>query len=117
MPPCATDAAETTEATDRVTLADLLDRAQRAQAAVDALTQDTAMPLADARRRIGRTQEEVAEAMGTTQSGVSRIERQSDALVSTLDEYAAALGGRLRLSIEHGDASFPVIITSPRGTP
>ena len=46
--------------------------------------------------------------MGTTQSGVSRLERQDDIRVSTLREYAAALGGRLRLIVECGETQFEV---------
>ena len=49
-----------------------------------------------------RTQSQLANAIGTTQSGVSRIERQQDLMVSTLDEYVAATGGALRLV-----ASYP----------
>ena len=48
--------------------------------------------------------------MRTTQSGVSRIERQDDLRVSTLRDYAAALGGRLRLTIECEDASFDLTV-------
>jgi hypothetical protein len=44
--------------------------------------------------------------MRTTQSGVSRLERQGDLRVSTLRQYAIALGGHLRLTIECGDSSF-----------
>ena len=66
--------------------------------------------LAEVRKRIGRSQAEVANWMRTTQSGVSRLERQGDVLVSTLAEYATALGGRLRLTIECGDSSFELAI-------
>lgn len=59
-----------------------------------------ASSLADVRKRSGRSQAEVASSIGTTQSGVSRIERQSDIRLSTLDEYVVALGGRLRLVVE-----------------
>lgn len=59
------------------------------------------LSLPELRRRIGRSQAEVALAVGTTQSGVSRLERQPDMLLSTLDDYVSALGGRLRLVIEH----------------
>jgi hypothetical protein len=48
--------------------------------------------------------------MRTTQSGVSRLERQDDLRISTLREYAAALGGRLRLTIECGDRSFDLAV-------
>lgn len=49
------------------------------------------------------TQAELARAIGTTQSGVSRIERQQDILVSTLRDYVAATGGRLRLVATYTD--------------
>lgn len=48
--------------------------------------------------------------MRTTQSGVSRLERQGDLRVSTLRDYAGALGGRLRLTIECGDRSFDLAV-------
>lgn len=63
------------------------------------------LSLSEFRRRIGQSQAEVALAIGTTQSGVSRLERQPDMLLSTLDEYVSALGGRLRLVIEHPKVS------------
>ena len=68
------------------------------------------LPLAAVRKRIGRSQAEVAHLMRTTQSGVSRIERQEDVRVSTLAEYATALGGRLRVAIEFPDSSFELAI-------
>lgn len=57
--------------------------------------------LAELRGRLERTQVEIAKAIGTTQSGVSRLERQRDLLVSTLRDYIAATGGRLRLVAEY----------------
>jgi transcriptional regulator with XRE-family HTH domain len=54
------------------------------------------------------TQEDVAPAMETTQSAVSRIERQHDVKVSTLDAYVTATGGRLRLVAEYPDAEYEV---------
>lgn len=68
------------------------------------------LPLADVRKRIGRSQAEVAHLMRTTQSGVSRIERQDDVRVSTLTDYAAALGGRLHVVIECADSSFELTV-------
>ncbi len=55
------------------------------------------------RQHIGFNQTEVAERFGTTQSSISRIERQEDWLVSTLADYAAALGGRVEVRIILGD--------------
>lgn len=68
------------------------------------------LSLSELRRRIGRSQAEVALAVGTTQSGVSRLERQPDMLLSTLDEYVTALGGRLRLVIEHPAVSAELAV-------
>jgi hypothetical protein len=58
--------------------------------------------LAQLRGITERTQSQLAEAIGTTQSGVSRIERQQDLMVSTLYDYVAATGGVLRII-----ASYP----------
>ena len=68
--------------------------------------------LSELRRRLGRSQAEIATAVGTTQSGVSRMERQSDMHVSTLGEYVRALGGRLRLIVEHRDQHIEIEIPS-----
>ena len=70
--------------------------------------------LSELRRRVGRSQAEIATATGTTQSAVSRMEHQSDMHVSTLNEYVGALGGRLRLVVEHGDHQTDIGIPSIR---
>jgi transcriptional regulator with XRE-family HTH domain len=59
--------------------------------------------LAEVRTSQDVTQVQLAATIGTTQSAVSRIERQNDLLVSTLREYVAATGGRLRLFADYGD--------------
>ena len=72
------------------------------------------LTLSELRRHLGRSQAEVATAAGTTQSGISRIEHQSDIHVSTLDEYVSALGGRLRLVVDHGDDRIEIGVPSLR---
>ena len=66
-----------------------------------------------------RTQAQLAKAIGTTQSGVSRIERQQDILVSTLRDYVAATGGQLRLVAAYPDfeteIDLPVLRTQTDG--
>jgi transcriptional regulator with XRE-family HTH domain len=47
-----------------------------------------------------KTQEKVATALGIGQDSVSRLEQRSDMLLSTLREYVAAIGGRVRLLVE-----------------
>ena len=72
------------------------------------------MTLSELRKRLGRSQAEVAAAMGTTQSGVSRIERQPDVRLSTLDEYVSSLGGVLHLVVEHGGSRTELLVRSAR---
>ncbi|HVA23112.1 MAG TPA: helix-turn-helix transcriptional regulator [Chloroflexota bacterium] len=50
--------------------------------------------LREARRK---TQVQLAEAIGTTQANVSRLETRDDLYLSTLNEYVEALGGYLEL--------------------
>ena len=80
-------------------------------------TSSPTMTLSALRKRLGRSQAEVATAIGTTQSGVSRIEHQSDMRVSTLNEYVNALGGHLRLVVEHGTDDLDIVIPSLRQYP
>ena len=53
--------------------------------------------LAQLRRDMGRTQTEVATAMGTHQPQVSEIERRDDLLVSTARSFVDALNANLEL--------------------
>lgn len=69
--------------------------------------------LSDVRKRTSRSQAAVATSMGTTQSAVSRLERQADLRISTLRDYAEALGGRLRLIIEYGDEVVELLVGRP----
>lgn len=55
-----------------------------------------------------RTQAQVAEVVGTTQSGISRLERQHDVMVSTLRDYVAGTGGELRLVASYPDHQFEI---------
>jgi transcriptional regulator with XRE-family HTH domain len=52
------------------------------------------------RKAAGKTQVDVAAALGIKQENVSRIERQADLLLSTLSRYVHAIGGHLRLTAE-----------------
>ena len=56
------------------------------------------LDLTPAREVSGLTQEAVARHMGNTQENVSRIERQSDVLVSTLQAWAFARGAELEIT-------------------
>ena len=58
------------------------------------------MTLRDLRKAHELTQTRLAEALNISQDGVSRLERRSDFLLSTLRSYVEAMGGKLRLVAE-----------------
>jgi transcriptional regulator with XRE-family HTH domain len=53
--------------------------------------------LKEVREAVERTQEDLAARLGVGQDTVSRIERRSDILLSTLRRYVEAMGGELEL--------------------
>jgi transcriptional regulator with XRE-family HTH domain len=55
-----------------------------------------------------QTQTAVAEKLQVGQGAVSRIEKQSDFLLSTLREYVGALGGQLELRAVFPDGDFVI---------
>jgi DNA-binding XRE family transcriptional regulator len=55
------------------------------------------------RETVGKTQVDLAKALGTDQGEVSRIERRPDVLLSTVRRYAAALGARCELAFVFRD--------------
>jgi transcriptional regulator with XRE-family HTH domain len=68
------------------------------------------MTLRDLRKAHELTQERMAEALHISQDGVSRIEKRSDFLLSTLRSYVEAMGGKLRLVVEFPDRK-PVTVS------
>ena len=72
--------------------------------------------LKDLRQAVERTQEELATSLGVGQDTISRIERRSDMLLSTLRRYVEAMGGKLELVAEFPDRPRMVIdqLTPPR---
>lgn len=61
------------------------------------------MSLRDLRKARQRTQTRVAEELGINQENVSRLEKRTDLLISTLNGYVEAMGGRLHLVAEFPD--------------
>ncbi len=53
--------------------------------------------LKDLRKATGHTQEDLAIALDIGQGTISRIEKRSDMLVSTLQHYIESLGGKLQI--------------------
>ena len=66
--------------------------------------------LGEIRRSLGLTQEQVAGAMGISQSDYSKLERRGDVRVSTLGSAARALGGVLHLILHLPQSTVEVVI-------
>jgi predicted transcriptional regulator len=71
-------------------------RAEAVRRRVDAELVD--MSLSALRQELGVTQVEVATAAAMTQSELSKLERRSDHLVSTLRRVVGALGGEIEVT-------------------
>jgi DNA-binding XRE family transcriptional regulator len=68
------------------------------------------MTLRQLRQACRLTQQKVAKSLRIGQEGVSKIERRSDLLISTLRDYVQAMGGQLSLVVEFPDRE-PVILS------
>src|SRR3990167_10975460 len=58
------------------------------------------MTLRDLRLALKKTQQELGEALHMKQDEISRLEKRSDMLLSTLNKYITAMGGNLKLTAE-----------------
>ena len=85
-----------------------LDQQQDIEAQAARLIEDE-MTLRDLRKAHELTQQRMAEALNISQDGVSRLEKRSDFLLSTLRSYVEAMGGKLRLVVEFPDRK-PVMV-------
>lgn len=76
----------------------------KAQARIDARVKATlaSMPLAEIRKAVGMTQQELAKSLEMGQGNVSKIEHAADMYLTTLRKYVETLGGELVLK-----ACFP----------
>jgi transcriptional regulator with XRE-family HTH domain len=61
------------------------------------------MSLRNLRQAHKLTQERMGKFLGISQDGISRLEKRSDLLLSTLRTYVEAMGGHLRLIAEFPD--------------
>lgn len=68
------------------------------------------MSLRDLRKARRLTQARVAKVLGVTQDSVSRLEKRSDLLLSTLRKTVKAMGGDVRIIAEFPDRA-PVVVT------
>ncbi|MDE2966186.1 MAG: XRE family transcriptional regulator [Chloroflexota bacterium] len=96
------------------TLEDILnelpsERRKRIERDADSLIAEE-MSLRELREALHETQVSLAEQLGINQENVSRLERRSDLLLSTLNKYVGATGGKLSLVVEYPDRP-PVVLT------
>jgi transcriptional regulator with XRE-family HTH domain len=69
------------------------------------------MTLRELRKARKLTQVRMAKKLGITQDGVSRLEKRSDLLLSTLRKTVQAMGGNLSLVAEFPDRA-PVVLSA-----
>ncbi len=74
--------------------------------------------LGELRRLAGKSQRQVADALGIKQPSLSKLERQSDMQVSTLRKIVKALGGELEVlaKFPKGTVKIDQFDPPPRGT-
>ncbi|MBF2017036.1 MAG: XRE family transcriptional regulator [Rivularia sp. T60_A2020_040] len=68
------------------------------------------MTLQDIRKARELTHERIAELLGIRQDSVSKLEKRTDLLLSTLRGYLNAMGGELELVVKFSDRP-PILIT------
>ena len=84
-------------------------RRKRVEARAAALIAEE-MTLQELRQARKLTQVRLAKALGISQDGVSRLEKRSDLLLSTLRKSVEAMGGNLSLVAEFPDRE-PVVLS------
>jgi transcriptional regulator with XRE-family HTH domain len=84
-------------------------RREKIKARADQLIAEE-MTLQELRRARKITQVQVAKTLRISQDGVSRLEKRSDVLLSTLRKTVEAMGGRLSLVAQFPDRK-PVVIS------
>lgn len=91
------------------------DPVRRAEIDAAKRAMDDIIALAELRERRGATQTAVAGALGTSQANVSklesRIDRDRDIYLSTLNHYVEALGGHLEIHAVFPDET--ILLTLP----
>jgi transcriptional regulator with XRE-family HTH domain len=83
---------------------------------VDAIKRGVELEIAlqELRERRGITQEQVAGQLETSRPNVSRIEREIDVRMSTLQRYVEALGGELELVARFPDGERLTLLSATK---
>jgi transcriptional regulator with XRE-family HTH domain len=64
------------------------------------------MLIGEIRAQTGKSQEDIARALGIKQPSVSKMEKQSDMQISTLRRIVEAMGGELEVVVRLPQGSF-----------
>ena len=83
------------------------------QEAIEQLTQELMaeyMTLQDLRKARQLTQEQIAKSLGIRQDSISKLEKRTDLLLSTLRGYVEAMGGKLELRAEFPDRPAVILM-------
>ena len=78
---------------------------------------EDALRLGELRERQGMTQKDVAAALHVSQTNVSKIERQKELYLSTVQRYVAALGFELRLCAVSDGEEVPLELVAAKPVP
>lgn len=70
-----------------------------------------ALSLREIRQLLGGSQEQLAVNLGKGQAEISRLEKRSDAKLSTIDQYVRSLGGMLKVSVVFDDFEGALALT------
>ena len=65
--------------------------------------------LAELRKALVKTQDEVAKVLNVKQNAVAQLEKRSDLLLSTLRKYVEAMGGELAVAVRTGEGTVIVL--------
>lgn len=93
---------------DKIEKLNAVERKKIEDRAADLIAEE--MSLRDLRKARKLTQARVAKVLGVTQDSVSRLEKRSDLLLSTLRKTVKAMGGDVRIIAEFPDRA-PVLLS------
>ena len=94
---------------------DIADGVTRVRAEMAEADRTYAMGLAALRQAAELTQTELARRLGVTQAAISRIEQPHDLLLSTLNSYLGAIGGRASVIVTFADGHETTLDLSQLG--
>lgn len=80
----------------------------RAEAEAEALRLEEEMNLAELRRALKLSQDEIAQTLQIGQGSVAKIERRADMYVSTLRRFIEAMGGELEIVARFSDHAVKI---------